>query len=256
MLQQRPHVVGLIVGDIVQVEEQLRDGAMVATHAPRGSRAAKELIATAHAAAAARLVVGTVGNLSARLSDHMLISATGARFATLSAAQLTEVDLTDGHVVSGTLRPSSELGLHLAIYRHHAGAGAILHTHAPWSTAIACVADELPCIHYQMLALGGAVRVAPYRCFGTPELADVTLDALGDRRAALMSNHGAIVFAGTPAAALEAMEVLEFACRVYWRAAQLGTPRVIDPQSWQEVAAQVERLGYGVTHELDNSAGK
>jgi L-fuculose-phosphate aldolase len=108
--------------------------------------------------------------------------------------------------------------------------------------------DELPCIHYQMLALGGAVRVAPYRCFGTAELAAVTLAALEGRRAALMSNHGAIVFAENPAAAFGAMQVLEFACRVYWRAAQLGTPRVIDPQQWQEVAAQVQRLGYGATH--------
>lgn len=208
---------------------------------------AQELVATAHAAAAGGLVVGTVGNLSARVGGNCLISASGARLDSLSPAQLSEVDL-DGGVVAGTLRPSSETGLHLAIYKSRSDAGAILHTHAPWSTAIACVLDELPCIHYQMLALGGAVRVAPYRCFGTAELAAATLAALEGRRAALMSNHGAIVFAETPAAAFEAMQVLEFACRVYWRAAQLGTPRIIDPQQWQEVAAQVRRLGYGVTH--------
>lgn len=208
---------------------------------------AQELVATAHAAAAGGLVVGTVGNLSARVGGNCLISASGARLDSLSPAQLSEVDL-DGGVVAGTLRPSSETGLHLAIYKSRSDAGAILHTHAPWSTAIACVLDELPCIHYQMLALGGAVRVAPYRCFGTAELAAATLAALEGRRAALMSNHGAIVFAETPAAAFEAMQVLEFACRVYWRAAQLGTPRIIDPQQWQEVAAQVQRLGYGVTH--------
>lgn len=207
----------------------------------------RELVATAHAAAAAGLVVGTVGNISARIGDHFLISASGARFDALSPTQLCELEL-DGDVVAGTLRPSSETDLHRAIYRSRAEAGAILHTHAPWSTALACVLDELPCIHYQMLALGGAVRVAPYRCFGTAELAAVTLVALEGRRAALMSNHGAIVFAENPAAAFEAMQVLEFACRVYWRAAQLGTPRVIDPQQWQEVAAQVRRLGYGATH--------
>lgn len=214
------------------------------------SSIAHELAATAHAAAAAGLVVGTVGNLSARVGDRFLISASGARFDTLSPAKFCEIDISDARVVAGRLRPSSETGLHLAIYRSRPDAGAILHTHAPWSTALACVLDELPCIHYQMLALGGAVRVAPYRCFGTPELADVTLAALEGRRAALMSNHGAIVFADKPAAAFEAMQVLEFACRVYWRAAQLGTPRVLDPRQWQEVADQVQRLGYGVTHEL------
>lgn len=211
---------------------------------------AEGLVTTAHAAAASGLVVGTVGNLSARVGRNCLISASGARFDSLSPAQLVEVD-RDGGVVAGTLRPSSETGLHVAIYKSRPDAGAILHTHAPWSTAIACVLDELPCIHYQMLALGGAVRVAPYRCFGTAELAAATLAALEGRRAALMSNHGAIVFAETPAAAFEAMQVLEFACRVYWRAAQLGTPRIIDPQQWQEVAAQVQRLGYVVTHGRD-----
>lgn len=209
---------------------------------------AQELVKVAHAAAAAGLVVGTVGNLSARVADRCLISASGARLDSLSPAQLTAVDLASGNVDAGALRPSSETGLHRAIYRSRPEAGAILHTHAPWSTAIACVLDELPCIHYQMLALGGAVRVAPYRCFGTAGLAEATLAALQGRRAALMSNHGAIVFAENPGAALEAMQVLEFACRVYWRAAQLGTPRIIDPRQWDEVAAQVQRLGYGRTH--------
>lgn len=211
---------------------------------------AGELVATAHAAAAAGLILGTVGNLSARIGDRFLISASGARFDSLSSRQLCEVGIDDGRVIAGALRPSSETGLHLAIYRSRADAGAILHTHAPWSTALACVLDELPCIHYQMLALGGAVRVAPYRCFGTAELAAVTLTALEGRRAALMGNHGAIVFADTPAAALDAMQALDFACEVYWRASQLGAPRVLDASQWREAAAQVERLGYGVTHKL------
>lgn len=215
---------------------------------PMSNDVARELVATAHLAAAAGLVVGTVGNLSARDDDDFLISASGARFDSLSPEQLTRIDLGDGSVVGGTLRPSSETGLHLAIYRSRPEARAIVHTHAPWSTAIACVLDELPCIHYQMLALGGSVRVAPYRCFGTPELAAVTLAALEDRRAALMSNHGAIAFAETPAAALELMQTLEFACQVWWRAAQVGPPRILDPQQWEEVAAQVERLEYGVVH--------
>ncbi|HEU0197861.1 MAG TPA: class II aldolase/adducin family protein [Nevskiaceae bacterium] len=212
-----------------------------------------ELIATARAAAAAGLVVGTVGNLSARDGDRILISASGARLDSLTADHFTRLSLADGRILAGRMRPSSEHELHLSIYRQHPEAGAILHTHAPWSTAIACVLDELPCIHYQMLSLGGAVRVAPYRCFGTRELARVTLQALEGRSAVLMSNHGATVFAATPVAALESMQVLEFACTVYWRAAQLGTPRVLDTVQWQEVAAHVERLGYGVMHARDGT---
>ncbi|HEX7382069.1 MAG TPA: class II aldolase/adducin family protein [Nevskiaceae bacterium] len=215
-------------------------------NAPPSLRA--ELVATAHRLAAAGLVMGTIGNLSVRRGSRMLISASGARLDTLTESELTELSLEDGKVVDGTLRPSSESGLHLAVYRQRAEAGAIVHTHAPWSTAIACARDELPSIHYQMLALGGAVRVAPYRCFGTPELAQVTLTALEGRSAVLMANHGATVFGANLAAAFEAAQTLEFACALYWRAAQLGTPHALDAAQWREVTAQVARLGYGVTH--------
>ena len=73
---------------------------------------------------------------------------------------MTVVDL-EGRVVAGDLEPTSELDLHLGVYRRH-GAGAVVHTHAPMATALSCVLDELPCVHYQMLLLGGTVRVAPY----------------------------------------------------------------------------------------------
>lgn len=199
--------------------------------------------------------MGTVGNLSARAGDFVAVTATGTTLATLTAEQVTVLALDDGRVVHGRLKPTSEVELHLGLYRRYPQAGAIVHTHAPWATAVACVADELPCIHYQMLPLGGAVRVAPYRCFGTPELAQVTLDALEDRAAALMSNHGAIVYAADIESALESALVLEFACALYWRAAQLGVPRTLDAAQWREVAAQVRRLGYGVTHDLEADSG-
>ena len=209
----------------------------------------QRIVAVAHRLAAEGLVMGTVGNLSMRLDDAVAITATGTTLATLTPGQITVLSLDDGRVLSGNLRPTSEVDLHLGLYRRYA-TGAIVHTHAPWATALACVIDELPCIHYQMLPLGGPVRVAAYRCFGTPELARVTLDALEGRNAALMSNHGAIVHAGTIEQALEYALVLEYACSLYWRASQLGTPRVLDEAQSREVSEQVRHLGYGVTHTL------
>ena len=211
----------------------------------------QQLCNVAHRLAAEGLVMGTVGNLSVRVGEHVAVTATGTTLATLRPEQITVLAIDDGRVVDGGLKPTSEVGLHLGLYRRFAEAGAIVHTHAPWATALSCVVDELPCIHYQMLPLGGPVRVAPYRTFGTPELADVTLAALDGRSAALMSNHGAIVHAATIEAALESALVLEFACCLYWRAAQIGTPKVLDAAQWQDVSEQVRRLGYGVTHTLD-----
>jgi L-fuculose-phosphate aldolase len=127
------------------------------------------------------------------------------------------------------------------------GAGAVVHTHAPIATALSCVIDELPCVHYQMLLLGGTVRVAPYRTFGTPELADVTLGALEGRTAALMANHGAIVYAHDLATAVEHSLLLEWACEVYWRAAAIGSPRALEEEERNAVVQAAVERGYGAS---------
>jgi L-fuculose-phosphate aldolase len=195
--------------------------------------------------AAEGLVLGTAGNVSARSDQAVAISPTGAALADLTPEQVTIVDL-EGRVMAGDLEPTSELDLHLGIYRR-LPAGAVVHTHAPMATALSCVLDELPCVHYQMLLLGGSVRVAPYATFGTPELAESVIRALEGRAAALMANHGAIAHAGDADQAVELSLLLEWACGVYWHAAMIGTPRALDSdQRAAVIAAAVER-GYGAT---------
>ncbi|MBK3646280.1 class II aldolase/adducin family protein [Streptomyces sp. MBT33] len=192
------------------------------------------------------LLIGTAGNVSVRVEDRVAITATGAVLAELTPDQVTVVDL-DGKIVAGTLRPTSELDLHLGVYRRY-GTGAVVHTHAPMATALSLVLDELPCVHYQLLALGGTVRVAPYATFGTPELAASVLAALEGRSAALMANHGALTHAPTLDKAVEHALLLEWACGVYQRAAALGTPRVLDEQRQLEVIEAAIARDYGTTH--------
>ena len=200
--------------------------------------------AAARQLAAAGLVVGTAGNASARSGEHVAITPTGAVLAELEPDQVSVVDL-EGALVSGELEPTSEIELHLGVYRRYE-AGAVVHTHAPIATALSCVIDELPCVHYGLLALGGAIRVAPYATFGTPALADAVLDALADRRAALIANHGALVHATDLPAAVEGSLLLEWACEVYWRAAAVGRPGTLDDDAQAAVRAALER-GYGTT---------
>jgi L-fuculose-phosphate aldolase len=195
--------------------------------------------------AASGLVIGTGGNVSERVEDRVAISATGTDLAAITPEHVTIVD-PDGTVLTGAHAPTSELDLHLGIYRRY-GAGAVVHTHAPMATALSCVVDEVPCVHYQMLLLGGPIPVAPYATFGTPELAEVTLDALEGKLAALMANHGAVVHGADLEKAIEQTELLEWACTVYWRAATLGTPRELDDeQRGAVIQAAIER-GYGDT---------
>lgn len=195
--------------------------------------------------ASRHLVVGTAGNVSVRAGEFVAVTATGARFEGLTPDQVTVVDL-DGRVVGGGLAPTSELDLHLGVYRRF-GSGAVVHTHAPASTAAGLVVDEVPCVHYQMLLLGGAVRVAPYATFGTPELAESVLAALDGRAAALMANHGAVTHAGSLRAAVEQTELLEWCCDLYLRAASIGTPKVLDANAQQAAVAAALRRGYGGT---------
>ena len=193
--------------------------------------------------AAEGLVLGTAGNVSARSGERVAITPTGAALAMLDADQVSVVGM-DGELVDGELEPTSELDLHLGVYARYE-AGAVVHTHAPMATALSCVLDELPCVHYQMLLLGGPVRVAPYATFGSPELAEGVLDALEARTAALMQNHGAIAHAGDVDAAVELSLLLEWACTVYWRAAVLGRPRALDEEALGAVVAAVAERGYG-----------
>jgi L-fuculose-phosphate aldolase len=208
-------------------------------------REREQVAAACRRLAAEGLLVGTAGNVSLRSGDVMAITPTGAVLGELEASQVSVVDL-DGRVVWGALEPTSELDLHLGIV-HRYGAGAVVHTHAPMCTALACVLDELPCVHYQMLTLGGAVRVAPYATFGSPELAENVLQALDGRSAALMGNHGAVTYAADLGGAVDRALLLEWACTVYWRAASIGRPRLLDREQQDAVIAAALRRGYGST---------
>jgi L-fuculose-phosphate aldolase len=198
--------------------------------------------------AAEGLLIGTAGNISARAGELVAITATGAPLAEVGVDEVTIVDL-DGEVVAGELAPTSELDLHLGVYSRFDDAGAVVHTHAPMATALSCVVEEVPCVHYQMLLLGGTVPVAPYRTFGTPELAEVVLDALEGRTAALMANHGAITYGPSVEKAVELSLLLEWACVVYWRASQLGDVKTLDEDQRNAVITTAVERRYGTTQQ-------
>jgi L-fuculose-phosphate aldolase len=206
--------------------------------------------AAARRLAADGLVTGTAGNVSARAGEFVAVTPTGARLEEVSPEQVAVVDLS-GEQVDGELAPTSELGLHLGIYRCHE-AGAVVHTHARFATALACVIDELPVIHYQMLALGGPVRVAPYATFGTAALAELTLEALEGRSAALMANHGAIVYGPDLDTTVQQAQLLEWACELYWRASAIGTPRTLGQSDQLAFVETVGRRGYGITRRSES----
>ena len=194
-------------------------------------------------------MLGTAGNVSARAGELIVVTPTGAVLADLEPEQVVVVDL-EGRPVHGDYAPTSEIELHLGAYRRYQ-TGAVVHAHSPVGTALACVLDELPLIHYQMLALGGPIRVAPYATFGTPELAQLTLDALEGRAAALMANHGMIATGPDLDGAVDNALLLEWASDLYWRAAAVGRPRTLDAGQAQDFIDAITARRYGSLQERD-----
>lgn len=191
------------------------------------------------------LVLGSAGNVSVLRDGLVAVTPTGAILRDARAEDVAVVDL-EGRPVDGDLAPTSELPLHLGAYAR-CGAGAVVHTHAPVATAVSCVVDELPVVHYQMVALGGSVRVAPYATFGTQQLAELTLDAMADRSAALMSNHGTLCIGADLSAAVDNSLLLEWAATVYWRAALLGGVggvRTLDADQIADYRRTIAERGY------------
>lgn len=203
------------------------------------SDAADALAAAGRRLAERGLVVGSSGNLSVRDGDTVAVTASGSRLDRLGPDDVVTIDLA-GTVVAGTAAPTSEVPLHLAVYRA-TGAGAIAHTHAVASTAVSCTCDVLPPLHYTCVLVGGPVRVAPYATYGTPELADAVTAALEDRTAVLMANHGSLAIGDDLDEAVERLEIVEWLCELFL-AARDGDPRILSNEELDGVA---ERMAAG-----------
>ncbi|WP_328839959.1 class II aldolase/adducin family protein [Streptomyces europaeiscabiei] len=207
------------------------------------ARAWDELVATARRTVADGLVVGTSGNVSVRVGDTVLVTPTGVPYDRLTPDDVTGVDLS-GRQVLGTLRPTSELPMHLAIHTT-TDARAVVHTHAVHATAVSTLVSELPLIHYMSAALGGPVRVAPYATYGTPELAENMLRALTGRTACLLQNHGTIAYGHTLSEAYDRTTQLEWMCQVWLRASSVPglTPHLLTHEQVNETGERLK--GYG-----------
>jgi L-fuculose-phosphate aldolase len=202
------------------------------------------LVAAGRQLAEHRLVVGTAGNLSIRLGDRVLVTPTGGHLGRLTSDMITVIEAASGAVCDGWLEPTSEVPLHLAVYRS-TGAGAVAHAHAPASIAVGCTHDELPAVHYTTVLLGGVVRVAGYAPFGSTELAANVVAALAGRHAALMRNHGSLACGDDIEQACQRLELLEWLAEVYGRAVALGRPRILDDAQLAQAHAEFTQRRYG-----------
>jgi L-fuculose-phosphate aldolase len=210
---------------------------------PEEARAWEALVATARRTVSEGLVVGTSGNVSVRVGDTVLVTPSGVPYDRLTPEDVTGVGL-DGRQVLGTLVPTSELPMHLAVFRT-TDARAVVHTHAVHATAVSTLVPELPTIHYMTAALGGPVRVAPYATYGSDELAENMLRALAGRTGCLLQNHGTMTYGATLDQAYDRTAQLEWMCRLWLTASSVPglSPSLLSGGQLAEVAEKLR--GYG-----------
>ncbi|PLX38561.1 MAG: class II aldolase [Hyphomicrobiales bacterium] len=198
----------------------------------------KEIIAACRSMSALDINQGTAGNIGVRHGDGLLITPSGIPYEMMAPEDIVWLGF-DGKV-EGMRAPSSEWRFHRDILAARPDINAVVHTHAPNATAVAMTRRDLPAVHYMIAAAGGStIRCAPYATFGTEELSRLALEALADRTACLLANHGMIACGPSLDKAMWLAVEIETLARQYVIACQLGDPVILDDD---EIAVVVEKF--------------
>lgn len=175
---------------------------------------------------AAAMVVGTAGNVSARIpgENRIAITPSSLPYPEMEAEDVQVLDFDGNQITDG--RPASfERGVHLAVYHARNDVGAIFHTHATYSSVLASLRRPLPPVIEELVPyVGGQIEVADYAMSASPELAGNVVRALADRNAVFLANHGNLCCGRDLARAFRIAELVEHVARIYVIGATIGTP--------------------------------
>lgn len=186
------------------------------------------------------LTKGTGGNLSIYNREKRLfcISPTGIDYFDIKPEDVVVMDL-EGKIIEGDKKPSSEVEMHRIFYANREDIDAIIHTHTMYSATLACLNWSLPPVHYMVALAGLDVRCAKYATYGTKELAENAFEAMRDRYAVLLANHGLLAGAKDLANAFNITEEIEYCAELYYRTKAIGEP-IILPE--EEMVLMLEKF--------------
>jgi len=183
------------------------------------------------------LVGGSEGNVTCRLGPHRLL-ATPSRLCKgdLKPSDCVVIDLNGNPLEGG--RPSSEIRMHLRIYKHRDDCEAVVHAHPVYATALSLVGDTIPSdLLYETAFFLGPVALVPFGTPGTDELPNAIEPYLAGHKTLLLMNHGATVLGNSLWDALHRMDTLDRVAKIVLAARQIGTPRPMPndlSEAWQE----------------------
>ena len=188
------------------------------------------------------------GNISVRSFENsvegFLITPSGKKYDTLKEQDIVFVSNDGNHDTN--LKPSSEWRFHKDIYLKKTDAKAIVHAHSPHATAVSAHGKDIPAFHYMIALAGGdSIKCAKYATFGTQELSDNIIDALENRKACLMSNHGQVAFGENLESAFELAEELENICHQYINTIKLGEPKILSSSEMDVILEKVKNYKKG-----------
>ena len=190
------------------------------------------------------LTNGTAGNVSIfnREKGLVAISPTGVNYSELTPEMISIVDL-DGKLIEG-LKPSSELEMHMILYRNREDVNSVIHTHPVYTTVLACLRQDLPAIDY-MIAVTGATKVkcAEYASYGTKELAENAYKAMGSSLAVILANHGLTTAGKDIANALNITVQVEYISNLYIKAKNIGEPIVLPDNEMNSMLERFKTYG-------------
>jgi len=192
------------------------------------------------------LVVWTSGNISARdpESGYVAIKPSGVLYEDLRSKDVVILDL-DGNIIEGDLKPSSDIGSHLYIYRQRSDISGVVHTHSPYATAFAAIGEPIPVyLTAQADEFGGEIPCGEFALIGGEQIGKIVVDSIGDSPAVLLKNHGVFTVGPTAEAALKAAVMVEDIARTVWIAKQIGTPEEI-PQELVDKLHHRYKTEYG-----------
>lgn len=190
------------------------------------------------------LTKGTGGNLSifSREEKLMAITPTGMDYFKTKVEDIVVMNLK-GEIVDGNCMPSSEYEMHKIFYENREDINAIIHTHTIYATTLACLNWDLPPVHYLVALAGHNVRCAKYATYGTKELAENALEAMKDRRAVILANHGLLAGANDLLNAFNIAEEIEYCSEIYCRVKSIGDPVILQKEEMDLMLKKFKTYG-------------
>ncbi|SNB78875.1 L-fuculose-phosphate aldolase [Arboricoccus pini] len=210
----------------------------------------QEMVETCRKMNASGINQGTSGNLSVRNAEGFLITPTSLPYDLMQPEDLIQMKFSGEY--EGARRPSSEWRFHRDILKARQDIDVVLHCHSVYATTLACHHKTIPSFHYMTGVAGGTtIRCAKYATFGTQALSDNALEALQDRLACLLGQHGQISLGKTLSSALWLAIEVETLARLYVQALTLGEPPILSDEEMGRVLQQMKNMSYGLAPDLE-----